>query len=258
MNALYLEEKLRQEYDPIAEIYRQNDEKDAQGPDHQRVARTLEELCKGFDRPITVLELGCGTGRFFYSLKNVKRLVGIDVSDEMLKAARHPLKESEVTVEEIELKKANLYTAVFPVESFDLIYSVGVFGNGCALTPELCQAVYSWLKPGGKFFFDAIDTSDMPPFVRWRKKLRARLLDLLPGSLQCAWIKHSGWMPFFLTTQKDLWYLLCDTSFSEIEVRPERSTLMMGPGVKLECTCGKAIQKEQFQPPTAPIVSSAA
>lgn len=240
MNALHLEEKLRQEYDPIAALYRQNDEVDAQNPDHQRVAGKLSSLSKGFNHPITALEMGCGTGRYFYCLKNVTRLVGIDVSAEMLKAARTPLKEEEVTVEEIVLQPGNLYTAAFPTESFDLIYSVGVFGNGCALTLELCDAVFSWLKPGGKFFFDAIDSSHLSPLTLSRKKLRARLRSLLPEVCQRAWDKWSGWMPFFLTNEIELWRLLSKTRFTELEVTPESSQLMMGPGIKLECICGKA------------------
>ncbi len=240
MNALHLEEKLRQEYDPIADIYRRNDEQDAQGSDHQRVARKLQRLCLQFNHPINVLDLGCGTGRYFYSLKQVNRLVGIDVSEKMLKAAEHPLREEDVSVQQIELRQGNLYTAAFAPESFDLVYSVGVFGNGCALTPELCDRVHSWLKPNGKFFFDAIDTSEMSLVERWRKKLRASLHNASPNRLQEAWDRRSGWMPFFVTTQKDLWKMLSKTRFAEIEVEPEPSLLTLGPGIKLECTCRKA------------------
>ena len=53
-----------------------------------RLSAWLAGLCAGFERPISVLDLGCGTGRYFPALSHVRELVGIDASESMLERAR--------------------------------------------------------------------------------------------------------------------------------------------------------------------------
>ena len=230
---------MRRTYDPTAERYREDDDFDISRRDHQRVCKTICSLCSEFEGPIHALDLGCGTGRYFHCLRNVHRLVGMDVSGRMLEQAINPVRREEISADSIELLQGNIYTAAFPVESFHLVYSIGVFGNGCQPTPELCDAVYSWLKPGGKFFFDTADTSDLPPAVLFRKKVRNAIRGALPGFLQAAWDKRTGWMPFFLTSEKELRHLLGKTRFTDIEVVPRTAQLTVGPGRKLECILTK-------------------
>ena len=74
--------------DAYADRYRAQD--DVAGPSDAvaRLCRWLHAICAGFQRPIDVLDLGCGTGRYFHALAGVRRLVGIDVSRPMLDRAR--------------------------------------------------------------------------------------------------------------------------------------------------------------------------
>ena len=41
----------------------------------------LQRVCDQFNGPIDALELGCGTGRYFSALRNVRSLVGLDVAN---------------------------------------------------------------------------------------------------------------------------------------------------------------------------------
>src|SRR5678815_4178003 len=130
----HIEEWMRDKYDATAKGYRTADDLDATGGDHQKLADKLSALCKSFGRPVTALDIGCGTGRYFHALQNVEKLTGMDVSAEMLAQARHPVKGEEVSARQIEFLCGNFYKHDFPAATFDLIYAIGVFGNGCPIT----------------------------------------------------------------------------------------------------------------------------
>lgn len=138
----YLEEWMRENYNKTAEQYRRDDEIDVTGEDHRQLCATLFEISSSFAKPARVLDIGCGTGRHFHCLANVEKLLGIDISQSMLDQARNPVKKDEAP-DQIELACANFYDCDFPPGSFHFIYSIGVFGNGCAVTPELSGKVFS-------------------------------------------------------------------------------------------------------------------
>src|SRR5688572_4610688 len=111
MNVELAEENLRAGYRDQWNAYRKDDEIEVATPRHERLCKVLGELTASFGRPVTVLEAGCGTGRYFHCLRNVERLVGLDISPEMLAAARHPVRENLVTAQNIELICGNVFTA---------------------------------------------------------------------------------------------------------------------------------------------------
>lgn len=88
-----------------------------------------------------VLELGCGPGGNlnFLSTKNCSRLVGIDISDEMLKLAKSNLPPT------IELFKTNGTSLPFADKEFDIVYTSTVLQHNtdeAMLLPiinELCR-----------------------------------------------------------------------------------------------------------------------
>ena len=74
-----------------ARKYRAVDDEIRDGALVQKFGGWLRELCESFGRDITVLDLGCGTGRYFWALRHTNELVGIDVSAPMLAEARRPV-----------------------------------------------------------------------------------------------------------------------------------------------------------------------
>jgi ubiquinone/menaquinone biosynthesis C-methylase UbiE len=68
------------------------------------------------------LDLGCGDGRFILSLSDYfKKIIGIDVSEKMLAAARALKKEKNI--QNVEFYKQNASATTFNDSSFDFIYS---------------------------------------------------------------------------------------------------------------------------------------
>lgn len=234
-----IETKMKESYAAVARLYRNNDERDATGPDHQRIGSILSSLCHSFRRPISVLDIGCGTGRYFHCLSNVLKLTGMDVSQAMLEEARYPVCAKDISAAEIELVCGNFYTANFKPGSFDFIYSLGVFGNGCALTPELFNKFHRWLSPDGCLFLDAIDSSGDPWMKRMRRQLKRLVYQRLPNRLQNAWDERSGWLPFFVTSRPHLEGLLRKTRFRYFSVESNAYSLPTGAGRKLECLASK-------------------
>src|SRR5918993_1430371 len=77
--------------DGYAKRYRHRDGELEHLPSHQQLLSWLGDVCDRFERPIDVLDLGCGTGRYFWGLRHVVSLVGLDASTAMLDEARHPV-----------------------------------------------------------------------------------------------------------------------------------------------------------------------
>ena len=147
------------------------------------LAEWLRDVTNRFARPIDVLDLGCGTGRYFFALENVRRLVGLDASDAMLEEAKRPPHEDLVRAESITLVHGDLLTHTFANQEFDLVYSVGVLAEHTPLTRDLVQRVHRWLRPGGRFAFTTVHP-DSPTVSRgFARRLAHALHPLTPGPL---------------------------------------------------------------------------
>jgi SAM-dependent methyltransferase len=116
----------------------------------------LGAICDRFNHPIDILELGCGTGRYFHTLRNVHRLVGIDVSRPMLEHARTPSGDVALRPEQITLIEGDFLQHEFGAGEFDVVYSVGVIGEQTPFDRVLATRVQRWLRPGGVFAFSTV------------------------------------------------------------------------------------------------------
>lgn len=230
---------LQQTYDRTARNYRTQDDEHICGRDYEHIAETLREICTSFDRPIRVLDLGCGTGRYFHCIKNARELVGLDISREMLNTARNPVRAQDVTAQKVTLIQGDLFSAKFADGEFDLIYCLGVFGNGCGITREGCAHIWRWLARDGVWFFDAIDTSMLARSVRFRKNVAARIYSTLPKSAKAAWVRQKGWPPFFANDIANVRARLQNAGFLLEWITSRRSYLPEGMGYKLEALCRK-------------------
>jgi SAM-dependent methyltransferase len=175
-----------------AAAYRERDEA-ALAPGHASAhyAEVIRRLSREFDRKIDVLDVGCGTGRFFHSLANVRRLVGLDISAQMLEQAREPVRKEQLDIEAMELICGDVASLGEQRETFDLIYSIGVLGEFAPIDRPLLDKLASLLKPDGVLYVTAVDAhSRMRIRVAGRITLLRRMLNKvfrhLPRSLRAA------------------------------------------------------------------------
>lgn len=124
-----------------------------------------------------VLELGIGTGRIALPVASAGcRVVGIDISAEMLRAAR-----TKDSGEALWLLQGNIERLPFADGVFDATLAVHVLHLARDWRGALAEALRV-LRPGG-VFIQGRDWRDPQSCVgRLRSKLRETLIDLLPGA----------------------------------------------------------------------------
>lgn len=136
-----------------AKKYRECDEKPDDTVKHfgENVAWLCEEN-HGLNERMNVLDLGCGTGRYFCSVPKGDVLIGVDPSRYMLEEAKNPAgKRGALALVEDDIEGYK------PFGYFDFVYSVGVLAEHIPLTIEILDRVHGWLCFGA-FYFTAEKT----------------------------------------------------------------------------------------------------
>ena len=139
-----------------ARRYRAHDDNFQSSEPCRRFADWLRQVCLTFPPPIDALDLGCGTGRYFWALAGVRELVGIDASPAMLAEARHPYNADRITAAVVTLVEADLFGHEFEPARFDLIYSIGVLAEHVPFDAVVVAHASRWLKPNGRFAFTTV------------------------------------------------------------------------------------------------------
>lgn len=130
-------------------------------------------LCK------SILEIGCGAGRFLKPLSTrFKRVIGVDISEEMLKRANHLLSSCD----NVELRINNgLDLSDFEDDSFDYCICAGVFQHitSTEVINNYIREALRILKPTGMFLFQfrAYEKEQITNNVRVGARLTAKDLD---------------------------------------------------------------------------------
>jgi SAM-dependent methyltransferase len=167
-----------------AERYRAHDDTLADSAPYLGFVAWLQGICARFRTPIDVLELGCGTGRYFNALTGARSIVGIDASADMLALAKTPYRAEAVTAERVTLIQGDIFTAPLGDAAFDLVYSIGVLAEHAPLNRELAVRVHRALRPEGRFAFSTVHP-DSPSIAASPGRTVARALaPLLPGALR--------------------------------------------------------------------------
>jgi SAM-dependent methyltransferase len=233
-------DQLQATYSKAAADYRRDDEIEVRTDHHCWIWKTVADLSSTFGREISALDAGCGTGRHFHCLKNVRRLVGLDLSPEMLRAARATIRADWISTKDIELVCGDVRKVTFPLCSFDLIYSLGMFGYGCELTVEVLNKFHDWLSPDGLLFIDVSDSSGVLWSVRFRAALRKFAYPMLPGIAQRQIDKRREDVLFSPVSRKGLARLLRQSGFPDWEIyrRPYHSPCWSVD--KLECIAARS------------------
>jgi len=139
-----------------ARRYRDHDDRLQQQPSNQRLIEWLGGVCDRFAHAIDVLDLGCGTGRYFWGVRHVRSLVGLDASAPMLAEARRPIHADRLAAIPITLVQGDLGAPGFVAGQFDLVYSIGVLAEHVPLDAPCVARVRRWLRPGGRFAFTTV------------------------------------------------------------------------------------------------------
>lgn len=165
----------RKNYDRTADGYAAADSS-SQG---HVFAAVLRRLCAQ-RRPLNVLDLGVGTGRYFQAVSGGGTFVGVDVSEGMLAHAhgrREVLLQNGFKDVWLLCADALMSPRLLKVR-FDLVYSIGLFGYHLPLDNSVMKTVSEILTPTGAFF---VTTVQQPLTVRVRSALRRRLVTLGVG-----------------------------------------------------------------------------
>ena len=167
-----------------AKRYRVHDDGFGDGGPYQQFVDWLREICRLVPAPFDALDLGCGTGRYFWALQGVRRLVGIDASAPMLAEARHPLHANRITAASVELIEGDIFTHDFGTGAFDLVYAIGVLAEHTPLDPAVVTAIARWIKPGGRFAFTTVhpDSPSVPP--TWSRRIGRAAARIAPPGLR--------------------------------------------------------------------------
>jgi SAM-dependent methyltransferase len=174
--------------DAYARRYREVDDTIRHGDVVEAFGRWLADLCRQCGPAIDVLDLGCGTGRYFWALEQARTLVGIDASRAMLGQARRPVDEAAIRIGSIELVEADFLMHDFAAGRFDLVYSIGVLAEHVPLTVELCARVRRWLKLGGRFGFTTVHPLSPSVPRTLARRLGEIALHSAPGPMR-AWLR---------------------------------------------------------------------
>lgn len=216
-----------------SENYRHFDEQFADMPDYKHFVPLLKQITASFNRPIKVMEVGCGTGRYFHALQNTEELTGIDISAHMLEMAKTPLKSNEVNIPLINLIEGSVFEHDFGKEKFDFIYSIGVLGEHAPFTKQICEKLYNLLNEDGILYFTVVDIDDRKNFKR---KLAETAYPLLPGAIKA--ILNKRWETNYMTfIQLD--QMMSASRFDEYNIDVYRAAGGGWVGAHLECTAQK-------------------
>lgn len=164
--------------------YRKADDDIRDGELVQTFSLWLRRLSESFHRDITVLDLGCGTGRYFWALRNVRELVGVDASAAMLAEARTPVGASEITAAAITLMHGDFISQDFAPGRFDMVYSIGVLAEHSPLDDRIVSLVSRWLAPGGLFAFTAVHRRSFSVTRTWQRRAAEWMLPITVGRLR--------------------------------------------------------------------------
>lgn len=229
-------EQLRAYYDHCAQDYRQFDEEtlDEESPRH--TCSVLNEITRSFGRAIDVLDLGCGSGRSFHCLENVRHLRGMDISKQMLEQARRPARSTRVRVQKIELICADFYQATLPKERFDFVYSIGMLGENTPFNAEVCDKLFSMLKPAGALFFTTVDKDSRSEEKSLKKRMAERVLPLMPAGLKERWQEQ---LQSFYVSEVELRGVMETSRFSRYHITRHACVSARWSGTHFECLAYK-------------------
>ena len=99
------------------------------------------------NKNLTLLDFGCGTGRYLELQKLYKKVYLVDISKHNLKIASENADKLEIEYETIKKSLNSIKSKV------DIFFCVGVFGQTYPFNKNTINKIYSILEPNGKAIF---------------------------------------------------------------------------------------------------------
>jgi len=218
-----------------AKWYSNQDSSALSDPNWSYYAAAIRALFSHTCRRPSVLDLGCGTGRYFQAVPAHSDLTAIDISENMLKHAEQALVEcgrSPAGIQCADFRQVN-----FPPGTFDLIYSVGVLAEYSPLDSALLNKLYVWLKPRGKLLFTALDAQSRP--LSLTKKAASLALPFMPARLRGRLYPSIGVHRFYMSEAR-LLRLFAGTPFAQKAVSRHASESRSWQGAHFVCIGSKS------------------
>ncbi|MCQ3973113.1 MAG: class I SAM-dependent methyltransferase [Anaerolineae bacterium] len=150
--------------------------------------KTIIQQVAAITQPVTILEIGCGTGKNLLTLAQTfpqAQLIGLDISESMLRIAA---KNLGARLGSVELLHRAYDRPLYPEPRFDLIlcsYSLSMINPDWQKIIEYAKAD---LNPGG--FMAVVDFHDstVPLFKQWMRvnhvRMEGHLLPALANTFQ--------------------------------------------------------------------------
>lgn len=164
-----------------AQRYRAHDDTLGVSAPYQGFVAWLQRVCVRFAQPVDVLDLGCGTGRYFSAVPCARTITGIDASAEMLEQARQPIGGDRISAP-VTLVHGDLSSHPFDAGSFDLVLSVGVLAEHAPFNTALVSRVHRLLRAGGRFAFSTVHPESPSVPATFGRSLGRVLLPLAFGA----------------------------------------------------------------------------
>ena len=172
---------------PYAERYRAHDDTLSDSAPYRGFVAWLQRVCDAFAHPIDVLDLGCGTGRYFSALGCARTIIGLDASEDMLAKARRPIGADSITAQ-VTLIHGDVFSHRFEPGTFDLVYSIGVLAEHAPLNADLVARVHGWLRAGGRFAFSTVHP-DSPSIARTATRTFASAVERVAFGAPRRWLR---------------------------------------------------------------------
>jgi ubiquinone/menaquinone biosynthesis C-methylase UbiE len=155
-------------------------------PQTESIQWLLSNLPK--DTPSKILDIGCGTGRPVCStLANAgHKVLGIDVSSEMLKAAKAHVPNAhfqQIDYRDFKPDSESNYDAI-------TVYFSLIAGVTQSDIRDAFKKIYAWLKPGGLFVFATVPVAGESLEIKWMG--RDVVVSSLTAEESVAAIKEAG------------------------------------------------------------------
>jgi SAM-dependent methyltransferase len=166
----------------VASNYRQEDEEAVHHASHKIKADAIRRALATITPPFHVLDLGCGTGRYFHCVPAGGDILGVDASPEMLREAHEPAVRPQAS---FSLQQADILTVAFDAHSFHAVVCMGVLGNEILMELHWLERMATWLRPGGVFVFSIVGWQPEHERLRsWRQHLALSLRPFLPARVR--------------------------------------------------------------------------